>query len=80
MKGELIQGFSCPKCGKETIVYNGNYFCDRLGEGCTWALDDSKATWNRYGFKLYLQLMKQRGQKPNPKALPHKIDHLGGYK
>lgn len=27
----------CPKCG-ESIVYNGNYFCEDLFNGCDWAL------------------------------------------
>lgn len=27
----------CPDCGA-IIVYNGNYFCQRWGAGCRWAL------------------------------------------
>jgi hypothetical protein len=28
---------SCPECGG-VIIYNGNYFCERFGAGCDWAL------------------------------------------
>lgn len=27
----------CPACGS-SIVYSGNYFCERWGDGCDWAL------------------------------------------
>jgi len=73
LSGELIQGFKCPGCKRESIVYNGNYFCDYLGNGCDWALSDAPGLWERYGYKLYLQLMKQRNKKPNPHALPKRL-------
>jgi hypothetical protein len=31
-------GLRCPECGDGDIVYNGNYFCSRWGDGCDWAL------------------------------------------
>lgn len=27
----------CPDCGAR-VVYNGNYFCERFGKACDWAL------------------------------------------
>lgn len=27
--GDPVPGVTCPKCGQETVVYNGNYFCSK---------------------------------------------------
>lgn len=59
-QGEVVEGARCPRCRGE-IVYNGNYFCDRIGDGCDYALADTKSAWNRHGRAWYTQLMKQRG-------------------
>lgn len=31
-------GVRCPECRSAEIVYNGNYFCGDLGNGCSWVL------------------------------------------
>lgn len=33
----------CPNCAA-MVVYNGNYFCERLGDECDWALDHPATT------------------------------------
>lgn len=33
--GRVVPGIGCPTCGAE-ILYNGNYFCSELDQGCTW--------------------------------------------
>lgn len=68
MRGEEIEGFVCPRCRRAPIVYNGNYFCDNLGNGCDWALSDDRSVWVRFGYRLYVQLMKQRGEQPEALA------------
>lgn len=35
--GDPVRGAACPSCGHETVVYNGNYWCER--EACEWAMD-----------------------------------------
>ena len=33
-----VKDVRCPACSKETVVYNGNYFC----EHCTWAMGERR--------------------------------------
>jgi len=32
-----VVGAVCPDCGHPSVVYNGNYFCDR----CEWVMDQN---------------------------------------
>ena len=35
--GDLVVGVKCPKCRQESVVYNGNYYCD----SCEWAMEEN---------------------------------------
>ena len=35
--GDLVVGQTCPRCRRETVVYNGNYFCTL----CDWAMGEA---------------------------------------
>lgn len=53
--GDLVIGAACPKCGQQTVVYNGNYWCER--EPCEWAMDGDdpeRSAVNRAIIKRYL--------------------------
>ena len=39
MLDDLVRGVKCPKCKRETVVYNGNYFCDN--EDCDWVMSEN---------------------------------------
>ena len=54
--GDVVTGFSCPKC-EGFIIYNGNYFCQHLlDDTCTWAMDPDDP-WQ----ELIEAYKKQRG-------------------
>ena len=38
MGGDLVKGQACPRCGEFTVVYNGNYWCDR--DECGWIMQE----------------------------------------
>ena len=38
MTGDPVKGQACPKCGQLTVVYNGNYWCDRAE--CGWIMQE----------------------------------------
>lgn len=52
--GDPVIGQKCPWCRKETVVYNGNYFC--INEKCEWSMSDNEQPkriivaylWQRY--------------------------------
>lgn len=50
LNGGASTGIDCPmaRCSGE-VVYNGNYFCSRLGNGCNWALSSSDRTGEPIG-------------------------------
>jgi hypothetical protein len=35
---DLVRGVTCPRCKRESVVYNGNYFCEHTG--CGWAMSE----------------------------------------
>lgn len=53
-KGAVVGGKFCPKCRKGQIVYNGNYFCERWGDGCDWAMGEKNSEFNRDIIRTYL--------------------------
>lgn len=47
--GDPVVGEPCPRCHKETVVYNGNYWCI----SCTWVMPEKGIANNRI-IKAYL--------------------------
>lgn len=78
MKGDLVRGKECPQCKRETVVYNGNYFCD--DSECGWAMEEFGP---EYGIvKAYLiQRLKAAQEKGNTKEQQAMSFYLinGGY-
>lgn len=33
-EGDPVQGQQCPRCRRQSVVYNGNYWCTR----CSWVM------------------------------------------
>lgn len=58
-KGDIVEGFTCPKCRRRRIVYNGNYFCEGMDEGCNWALGERNTPFSK---KLVAAYLKQIGR------------------
>jgi uncharacterized Zn finger protein (UPF0148 family) len=49
-QGDLVLGVRCPRCGREEVVYNGNYFCDE----CDWVMPERRSRTNDHIVKTYL--------------------------
>lgn len=52
--GAIVEGKFCPKCRRGKIIYNGNYFCERFGEGCDWAMGEQNTEFNRDIIRTFL--------------------------
>lgn len=54
--GDPVRDIHCPKCGFESVLYSGNYFCGN--EDCDWAMSENdkgkKAATNRKITRTYL--------------------------
>ena len=68
---DLVAGQSCPKCGRQSVVYNGNYFC----ESCTWVMPE-KGKHNGRIIKAYLV---QRWNAAKKKGDQEEMDFIGTY-
>lgn len=53
-KGTIVQGKTCPKCRRNPVVYNGNYFCGGWGDDCDWAMGEQNSEFNRDIVRTYL--------------------------
>ena len=49
----------CPDCNN-TVVYNGNYFCERLGDGCSWVMGEDAS--EIFAYNCYCSLMLNRAE------------------
>lgn len=52
--GDIVEGKFCPKCRGGRVIYNGNYFCERFGDGCDWAMSERNSKFNDEIIKTYL--------------------------
>jgi len=73
--GDPVEGKFCPKCKVGQIVYNGNYFCERIGNGCDWAMSERNSAYNDEIIKTYLLQRRARavaeGDDWNVKHMDH---------
>jgi ribosomal protein L37E len=50
MGGDLVQRASCPRCGRKSVLYNGNYWCHE----CGWVMPERQTEAHRQIIKAYL--------------------------
>lgn len=78
MTGDHVKGVACPKCRRETVVYNGNYYCDE----CSWAMPEAETPSSRAIIKAYLlQRLTAAQEAGNAKEIERMSFYLisGGY-
>ena len=75
-KGDVVPGKFCPKCRNGRIVYNGNYFCERWGEGCDWAMSERNSAFNDEIIKTYLL---QEREEALAEGNQERADHMDFY-
>ena len=68
---DLVIGQSCPKCGHRSVVYNGNYWCER----CTWVMPE-RGKHNDRIIKAYLL---QRRKQALAAGNDWEVERMDGY-
>lgn len=70
--GDHVKGIQCPKCKKETVVYNGNYFCLY----CIWAMPEQETPENNLIIQTYLN---QRFEEAEDEGDQETMDRMKFY-
>ena len=74
-KGDVVKGKFCPKCRGGRLVYNGNYFCERFGEGCDWAMGEQNSPYNRDIILTYLLQCREDALAEGNAERADRMDH-----
>lgn len=72
--GDKVKHAPCPKCGNETVVYNGNYFCSM--PNC-WIMSDSNSMTNRRIIATYLVQCMNADKKNRERYEEYLLDYDG---
>jgi hypothetical protein len=69
--GPPIPGVRCMRCNRETVTYDGNYYC--VAPTCTWALPDREGRAPRREKEwlavAYTLLLQSRGDEPSAEVV-----------
>lgn len=60
LTGDVVKGVPCPQCG-DKILYNGNYFCEHIDEGC-WVMPGDHEDYNAFHRMVVRTYLKQRAE------------------
>lgn len=65
MTGQIIEGFRCPICDEESLVYNGNYYCVN-GD---WAMSPEVPMREQPTWELELMVAYMEAENPDQFAI-----------
>jgi hypothetical protein len=71
-EGDPVEGQRCPRCGRYTVVYNGNYFC--ANAVCPWIMGE-----NVRPARIVKAYLSQRWLRAQAAGDRDEMDRLGRY-